>query len=87
MDGDVFEIYEQEIGPLTPFVAQELEDMEKDYSPDWVVEAIQIASANNVRKLKYVNGILRRWHTEGKGNGARPATELIVKNKDGSFNV
>jgi DnaD/phage-associated family protein len=62
---NIFSIYEREIGPLTPFVAEDLKAAEKDYPIEWIEAAIREAVANNVRKWSYIMGILRRWKKEG----------------------
>lgn len=66
---NIFVLYEQNIGPLTPLIADELRDAEQMFSPAWVVEAIQLAVENNVRKWRYVLSILERWRQEGKQDG------------------
>ncbi|MCP5097572.1 MAG: DnaD domain protein [Chloroflexi bacterium] len=66
---NVFVLYEQNIGSLTPMVVDELRDAEKTYPPRWIEEAIQLAVQNNVRKWRYVLGILERWRQEGKQDG------------------
>lgn len=63
---NVFVLYEQNIGPLTPLIADELRDAEQTYPLRWIEEAIQKAVANNVRKWRYVLAILERWRQEGK---------------------
>jgi DnaD/phage-associated family protein len=74
--GFIFSFYEQEIGPLTPHIADELGDLLDSYPAAWVGEAIGIASENNVRKVSYVNGVLRRWFVEGKENlGPEPTLD------------
>jgi DNA replication protein len=65
---NVFVLYEQNIGVLTPLIADQLRDMEKSYPPEWVAEAFDIAVANNKRALRYILAILKRWETEGKDN-------------------
>ena len=62
---NVFTLYEQNIGPLTPIIADSLRDLEATYSEDWVEEAIEIAVARNVRNMAYIEGILRRRAEEG----------------------
>ena len=42
-----------------------------NFTDDWVLEAIEVAIKSNVRKLYYVEGILKKWETEGK-NTDRP---------------
>lgn len=65
---NVFVIYEQNIGMLTPMIADQLRDMEKSYPPEWINEAFEIAVARNKRALRYILAILKRWETEGKNN-------------------
>ena len=66
---NIFILYEQNIGPLTPMVADELRDAEQTYPARWIEEAIQIAVENNVRKWRYILSILERWRQEGKQDG------------------
>jgi len=63
---NVFALYEQNIGLLTPLIADQLRDLEKSYPPEWVDEAFMIAVAGNKRALRYIQAILKRWETEGK---------------------
>ena len=63
---NVFALYEQNIGLLTPLLADQLRDLEKSYPPDWIDEAFTIAVAGNKRALRYIQAILKRWETEGK---------------------
>ena len=66
---NVFSLYEQMIGLLTPTVADGLRDAERVYSPEWIVEAMRLAVDYNKRSWQYVAGILKRWETEGKSIG------------------
>jgi DnaD/phage-associated family protein len=61
-----FKLYEENIGPLTPLIADTLKDAEKTYSPEWLAEAIELAVKQNARKWNYVEAILRRWKEEGR---------------------
>jgi DNA replication protein len=63
---NVFVLYEQNIGALTPIIADELRDAEKTYPLPWIEEAIKIAVENNVRRWRYIVTILERWRLEGK---------------------
>jgi DnaD/phage-associated family protein len=62
---NIFKLYEENIGPLTPLIADAIRDAEKTYPPEWVAEALGIAVKNNKRNWKYVEAILRRWKEEG----------------------
>lgn len=63
---NIFTLYEQNIGPLTPLIADSLNDLEATYPHEWVEEAIQVAVESNVRKLTYIEGVLKRWQREGR---------------------
>ena len=63
---NIFRLYEQNIGPLTPLIADALNDAEATYSPAWVAEAIALAVKHNKRSWKYAEAILRRWKEEGR---------------------
>ena len=80
---NIFALYEDSIGSLSPLLAEELKEAEKRYPEPWVREAFGIAVAENKRSWRYVSGILRRWTAEGRETkgGSRP-TESGRK-KDG----
>lgn len=63
---NIFVLYEQNIGLLTPLIAEELGDAEKTYPADWIEEAFRIAVEHNARRWHYVRSVLERWATEGK---------------------
>ena len=63
---NIFSLYEQNIGLLQPLLAQELEEAARDYPPEWIEEAFQLAVARNVRHWRYIRAILERWVAEGK---------------------
>ena len=66
---NIFVLYEQNIGSLTPLISDQLRDAEKTYPLSWIEEAIILAVNNNVRKWRYVQSILERWRQEGKSDG------------------
>ena len=66
---NVFKLYEENFGPLTPMIADTLKDAEETYSEEWVAEALEIAVTKNVRNWKYVEAILKRWKEQGKYEG------------------
>jgi DnaD/phage-associated family protein len=66
---DIFTLYEQNIGMLTPMIAEELRAAEKLYPTEWLKEAVKEAVALNKRNWRYIARILERWATEGKGDG------------------
>lgn len=68
---NLFALYEQNIGLLTPIIAQELEEAARTYPAEWIEEAIRIAVSRNVRRWSYVRRILERWAAEGREAGGR----------------
>jgi DNA replication protein len=66
---NVFALYEQNIGIMTPMMAEKLKDAEGTYPPRWIEEAFEIAVTLNKRNWGYIARILERWATEGKDSG------------------
>jgi DNA replication protein len=64
---NIFTMYEQNIGLLTPMIAEELRDAERQYPPEWIKDAFHEAVTNNKRNWRYVLRILERWRAEGRG--------------------
>ncbi len=65
---DVAEItkcYGDNIGLLTPATAELLFDYLKDMDKDLIIQAIKIASINNKRTGRYIQGILNDWSKKG----------------------
>ena len=63
---NVFKLYEENIGALTPLLADMLKEAEKEYPGVWFEEAFEIAVSRNVRNWKYIEAILARWKENGK---------------------
>jgi DnaD/phage-associated family protein len=63
---NIFKLYEENIGPLTPLIADMLREAEQEYRNEWFEEAFEIAVTRNVRNWKYVEAILKRWKEKGK---------------------
>jgi DnaD/phage-associated family protein len=63
---NIFVLYEQNIGLLSPLLADELKDAADQYPPEWIEEAFREAVQHNKRKWSYIRAILRRWETEGR---------------------
>ena len=63
---NVFKLYEENIGALTPLISDMLREAEKNYPGVWFEEAFEIAVSRNVRNWKYVEAILARWKENGK---------------------
>jgi len=66
---DIFALYEQNIGMLTPMIAEELREAEKLYPEAWIRDAIKEATKQSIHKWSYISAILERWAAEGKRDG------------------
>jgi DNA replication protein len=63
---NIFKLYESNIGPLTPIIADALRDAESTYQADWIEDAFQIAVERNKRNWHYIETILHRWQEGGR---------------------
>ena len=66
---NAYQLYESNIGMITPLIAEELKDAEGQYPQQWLEDAIAIAVKSNQRNWRYIEAILRRWSSEGKDDG------------------
>ena len=64
-EANVFALYEENIGAITPLIADDLKDAEERYPPRWLQEAFREAVSLNKRSWRYVSSILKRWEAEG----------------------
>jgi DnaD/phage-associated family protein len=82
---NIFTLYEQNIGAMTPMLAEILRDAEKEYPAEWIEEAIRQAVEHNARSWKYVAAILERWKKEGKGGGKPGGEEDRKRYVEGEY--
>jgi DnaD/phage-associated family protein len=64
---NIFKLYEENIGAITPMISEILKEDERTYPQPWIEEAIRIAITHNARNWKYIQAILKRWKQEGRG--------------------
>ncbi len=79
---NVFRLYEENIGPLTPLIADALKSAEGDYAEDWIAEAIQLAVSNNKRSWAYCEAILKRWKEEGRAEKQNRRDNKAARQRD-----
>lgn len=70
---NIFELYEDNIGLISPIIADELKEAEQMYPPNWIEDAFKIAAENNVRRWKYIRTILERMASAGRGKFGQAA--------------
>lgn len=59
----IINTYNENIRPVTPIEAMRLETWLDDMEAEVIVSAIEEAIAYNKRSLKYIEGILKSWHS------------------------
>ena len=88
---NVYQLYEENIGPLSPVIAQELHEAEELYPREWIEEALNEAALQNKRSWRYAAAILQRWATEGRkretagrdpGEGNSARAQLLRRYRD-----
>ena len=68
-EGNIFSLYENNIGLISSLIADELKEAEKLYPASWIEDAFKVAVEMNKRNWRYIHAILKRWAAEGKDDG------------------
>jgi DnaD/phage-associated family protein len=63
---NIYRLYEENIGPLTPLIADALRAAEAEFPARWIEDALRIAVENNARNWRYVEAILEHWQEKGR---------------------
>jgi DnaD/phage-associated family protein len=74
---NIYRIYEENIGALTPMIVESLKDAEKEYPRAWIEDAIRVAVEKNARNWRFIEAVLKRRESEGNAGGSaqRPAEQ------------
>jgi len=63
-----FFLYEQNIGPLTPLIADRITRAMDAYPQSWIEDAIEEAVTYNRRSWRYIERILETWSQQGRAD-------------------
>jgi len=63
---NAFRLYEQNIGTLTPLIADQISRAIEEYPDDWIEDALGEAVTYNRRSWRYVTRILENWRAYGR---------------------
>jgi len=66
---DIFTLYEENIGMLTPLIADCLKEAVKLYPEAWIRDAVKEAVSLKKLSWRYIERILERWSAEGRSDG------------------
>ena len=80
----IYQLYEDNIGPLTPMIADSLKDAERDYPVHWLEDAVRIAVEANARSWRYILKVLERWRMEGRSREESERSSQTAGTDDGS---
>ena len=64
----LYALYEENIGALTPMVAEAIKDAESEYPREWIEEALRYAVERNARSWRYIAKVLEGWRQEGRSH-------------------
>ena len=62
----LFGLYEENIGALTPMIAESIKAARADYPQEWIEDAMRYAVERNVRNWTYIQRVLEGWQQEGR---------------------
>ena len=74
---NAFVVYENNVGPLTPVIVEELKEAVDVYSEEWVVDAIEEAVRQSARNWTYIEAILKNRKAEGRNVSSSELPSLV----------
>ena len=73
---NIFLLYEQNIGMVTPMLAEKLRQAERDYPENWIRDAFSLSIERNIRNWAYISRILQDWAEHGKDQPSQTGRTL-----------
>lgn len=80
----VIDFYNNNIGLITPYTMELLDDYAKEMTNDVVVYALQLSVEANCRNLNYIKAILNNWNKAGVKNLIQAQAENQIHKKPSS---
>ena len=62
----LFQVYEDNIGVLTPMLSEAIQDAASVYPREWIEDAVRLAAERNARNWRYIAKVLDSWQQEGR---------------------
>lgn len=78
---DIFRLYEEHIGTITPIIGERLVEAAERYPADWIEDAFREAVELNARNWRYVERVLKRWAEEGREHEAAGRDSLEARKR------
>ena len=87
---NIYQLYEANIGAITPMISEELKEAEAEFPIFWLEEATRLAVEHNKRNWRYIRAILDRWEREGRdrgltGGSAQPNGQQYISGRYAGF--
>ncbi|MFL5761491.1 MAG: DnaD domain-containing protein [Thermomicrobiales bacterium] len=82
---NVFRLYEQNIGLLTPLIADHLVSALESYPQEWIEDAINEAVSYNRRSWRYIQRILEQWSIQGRGESGGSTSHETHRRRDSRY--
>lgn len=76
---NIFRLYEANIGPLTPMMAEMLKADALEFPAEWIEAAVGEAVERNIRNWRYVRAILKTWKEQGRGEKPKQTEGYLDK--------
>lgn len=76
---NIFRLYEANIGPLTPMMAEMLKADALEFPAAWIEDAVGEAVERNIRNWRYVRAILKTWKEQGRGEKPKQTEGYLDK--------
>jgi len=78
-DIDIYKLYESNIGLLTPLIEEALKNLEDEYDPVMIKDALEIACERGAKNLRYIQVILSNSKSQGYVSKFRDGKEVNSK--------
>lgn len=76
---NIFRLYEANIGPLTPMMAEMLKADALEFPAAWIEDAVGEAVERNIRNWRYVRAILKTWKEQGRAEKPKQTEGYLDK--------
>jgi DnaD/phage-associated family protein len=75
---NIFTLYEENIGMLTPIIGDEIKGWLEKVPESWVRQAIREAKLSNAHSWRYIEKILLRYEKQGYADSERQSAGMTV---------
>ncbi len=81
----LYALYEDNLGVLTPMIAEAIREAESAYPREWIEEAMRFAVQRQARSWRYIQKVLENWQLEGRSHEANSGGPQKRQHKKGKW--